>query len=791
MPKLDIKELYLKNFRSYGDYDTKIKLENIGPVFIVGEVVTENDTKTKSNGSGKSTLADSIIWCLFGRLPDHPTPGNWIIHRKNNEIKNKCVVQITTNDGYTITRTRDTDNSSDLLIHEPDGTDISDSITKNAQKHLNKLFNLDFEIFTSGVFFAQSGKPFLELSDIKRKKALERLLNLTKFDIYSTVAKEKLTITEKVLNDLIIQKTNLDSEIMRTSMMIENYFKQLDEWNINQKSKITSLLEKIEITKVEFDEKITTTTKLLDKEQTELNSIKSYDISYLKSRWESYNSESTRINDIINIINKFKNEINILNSEKETLETQKAIINDDQIKSVKIKISQSKQQLQKLTLFNFENLQKEHIEYELLNTKTLKLNNDISAINQEILKITLECNMIDQEINDVNSKGGTICQECKQVINKNHTHELSLNIKDKKLPKETKLLKFNDLLKTYKSDLDSHIKLVLESKPKTTMKEAQIHNENYDLQLRHISSLEETLKQYEIEQNNNAKSLIDRKNRISEIIKMVDVKNAVIIKKTAEVAKAQVANKAPEIRIEEASSLNKVYDSKEKSVQQLKNRISEYSNDKIKTIKDVQSDISNIENEANPIYNIIETTKLQLQAIKEQQNALDKKIKHSDGVVKHLTYIWRSYSDRKKIKSFVISNLIPYLNERIAYFLASLECNFNIEFNSALQTQSDKWPYELWSGGEKRRIDLAIMFAIHDLHNNIYGRQCNILVFDEYDRSLDIDGVYAFVNLLFKDFTNCGLNILVISHNEEMQDMFPTKILVKKNNDESVIEEIR
>ena len=95
----------------------------------------------------------------------------------------------------------------------------------------------------------------------------------------------------------------------------------------------------------------------------------------------------------------------------------------------------------------------------------------------------------------------------------------------------------------------------------------------------------------------------------------------------------------------------------------------------------------------------------------------------------------------------------------------------------------------MYSGGERKRIDLALMFAIHDLHVNIYGRQCNIQVFDEVDGRLDEDGVYKFMEVLNANFVDPERPspILVISHKNEMRDAFPQHISVMKKDGFSTI----
>lgn len=159
-------------------------------------------------------------------------------------------------------------------------------------------------------------------------------------------------------------------------------------------------------------------------------------------------------------------------------------------------------------------------------------------------------------------------------------------------------------------------------------------------------------------------------------------------------------------------------------------------------------------------------------------------------LVKHLGFIRRSFSDRNKIKAYTVKRLIPHLNERITYYLQAMGCDFRLEFNEYLQAKTETYPYEFWSGGERRRIDLALMLAIHKLHNLIYSRQCNILVFDEVERSLEPSGIEAFVELIFNEFND--KTVLVISHSDQMRDAFPTKMLVRrKSRYASIIEEVR
>jgi DNA repair exonuclease SbcCD ATPase subunit len=120
-----------------------------------------------------------------------------------------------------------------------------------------------------------------------------------------------------------------------------------------------------------------------------------------------------------------------------------------------------------------------------------------------------------------------------------------------------------------------------------------------------------------------------------------------------------------------------------------------------------------------------------------------------------------------------------------------------MEFTPTLAVLPSKWDYHLCSGGERKRIDMAIMFALYDLYIHMYGQQCNIMVLDEVDGRLDADGIQAFINIIYNDFSGSNADsrpkpgsILIISHRSEMLDAFPSKILVKKSQGFSFIESV-
>jgi DNA repair exonuclease SbcCD ATPase subunit len=120
------------------------------------------------------------------------------------------------------------------------------------------------------------------------------------------------------------------------------------------------------------------------------------------------------------------------------------------------------------------------------------------------------------------------------------------------------------------------------------------------------------------------------------------------------------------------------------------------------------------------------------------------------------------------IKSKIIKQYIPIINKLVNKHLASMDffVNFNIdeEFKESIKSRHrDDFSYENFSEGEKKRIDLALLFTWRAVAKLKNSANTNLLIFDEvFDGSLDSNGTEEFLKLI--NMFNDGTNIFVISH---------------------------
>lgn len=235
----------------------------------------------------------------------------------------------------------------------------------------------------------------------------------------------------------------------------------------------------------------------------------------------------------------------------------------------------------------------------------------------------------------------------------------------------------------------------------------------------------------------------------------------------------KLAERRPKMTIEDAKSIHRRYASFNSDIERVKARISQ------------------IELESNPLGDSMSGIDTRLTALDKERLEIEKEICNLDIMYNHLFYISKSYSDRKKVKAYALAENIPFINERLMYYLDTFELDLKMRFRNDLTIESDMWGYEFFCGGERKRLDIALMLAVFDLHEKMYGRQCNIIVLDEVDSRLDIAGINGLINIIKNDLANRVQAVLIISHRDDMHNCFPNQVRVTRRDRFSMISEVR
>jgi DNA repair exonuclease SbcCD ATPase subunit len=136
------------------------------------------------------------------------------------------------------------------------------------------------------------------------------------------------------------------------------------------------------------------------------------------------------------------------------------------------------------------------------------------------------------------------------------------------------------------------------------------------------------------------------------------------------------------------------------------------------------------------------------------------------------------------IKAKIIKQYVPVINKLINKYLSALDFFVEFEldenFNETIKSRyRDEFSYESFSEGEKKRINLAIIFtwrAIAKLRNSA---NTNLFLLDEvFDSSLDLSGMEEVLKVLL---SLSAENTFIISHNQAfVSDKFEHTIKFEK-----------
>lgn len=116
---------------------------------------------------------------------------------------------------------------------------------------------------------------------------------------------------------------------------------------------------------------------------------------------------------------------------------------------------------------------------------------------------------------------------------------------------------------------------------------------------------------------------------------------------------------------------------------------------------------------------------------------------------------WSSAFGDQGIRKYVIDGIVPALNENLAYWLGILiNNNLRIKFDNQFEDYIDKVPeesqlsYFAISGGQKRRINLALSQAFAHIMSLNTGRYLNLVFLDEVTSNIDKSGAEAIYQMI-------------------------------------------
>lgn len=140
----------------------------------------------------------------------------------------------------------------------------------------------------------------------------------------------------------------------------------------------------------------------------------------------------------------------------------------------------------------------------------------------------------------------------------------------------------------------------------------------------------------------------------------------------------------------------------------------------------------------------------------------------------------------KEFRTYLLQNSLLYLNKLLANYSSELFSNekdiITIDGDdSKLDIYLGNATYESLSGGEKTRVNIALLLAQKSLANIIGNISCNIIILDEILGYCDSHAENNVINLIVRELDSLE-SIFMVSH-KEIPIGYDTQLIIVKNQD--------
>ena len=181
-----------------------------------------------------------------------------------------------------------------------------------------------------------------------------------------------------------------------------------------------------------------------------------------------------------------------------------------------------------------------------------------------------------------------------------------------------------------------------------------------------------------------------------------------------------------------------------------------------------------------------ENTILELSSKKEVSQETAIICKEKEAYYKELSKVFSDEGVKKSIIAGIIKPINIFINENIRQMGLLFQVQLDETFTAEIRQLGIEVEHDSLSTGETRRLNLAILIAYLKLIRT--KRHINILFLDEVFSSIDLEGIESILFLLKQFALSYNINIFVVHHAIMNQEYFDRIIQVQKNVYSEIIE---
>jgi DNA repair exonuclease SbcCD ATPase subunit len=765
--EINFKKLQFRNFLSYGNNLTTFEFAQSGTTLIVGENLDQTNQGNTSNGVGKSTLINALVYALYNKPLSDISKDNLInnTNKKNMEV----VVEFDIGeDSYKIKRERKakTGNNTYFWVNGEDKTCASAADTDAA---IGEILGIQYDLFVQIVVFSTSHSPFLKLTKSEQTGMFERLVGLTMLSDKATSLKELIKDTETGTKIKKARIEVLEAEHERYTTQLQNAKVRMDDWTVTHNTNIQELQDCLDsIVEPDFDKEqaaheelatisnqLTQETKLLTHLQEKLQEFKSLQ-RQLDMIGDIDTDKEQKLHEEINVI------LNLI--DLENIELDQSISNVADLKRLNLKLIE-------LGDVDFKGEEIAHTDRDAIieNIKIATISRD--ADEQILTTQTIKRLKLLEELAHLKSNK---CPYCSQLY-KDATSKIA--------DVEGEIFQLEAAIQAKQSELDANERLIesanqaqkaLSEKITTSSLTALLKLKNeVDVIVSKIDDLEKLDCNVSVH-SNAVMELKKKKEAINAQLTTSSVQDLQKIKSDMDRIKAKLED--------ENTTESDILDV-EQSIETLKSTQVELN--ATLTTTSVR-ELLQIKNENNNIRGKLETAKsttnphedsyqellnADLENINyDDINTLTKALEHQKLLLKLLT------KKDSFVRRSLLQRYILFINSQLKHYLSEIGLPHKVEFTHEMTVEISQMgrilDYGQLSAGQQARLNLSLSLAFSDVLQKLHSK-VNIQALDEIlDTGLDSVGIQAAAKIVKTRAESTGTATYVISHKEEVQNMF-------------------
>lgn len=790
-----------ENFLSIGQM--KLDLDNRGLLLVVGE--NNDDPSAESNGAGKSSFIEAMYWCIYGKTLRGIKYVDSIVNRVT---KKDCHVRLdmdVPNGKLVIDRYRKhKDHKNDISVFL-NGNDISSSDPRITQAMIDSEVGMDSDTFARLIVIGQGFTfRYTDMSDKELKEFIEGLIGSNTFSTAYDLAKSKLAEAKSNL-------VAVDSKLLAVTSQLES----LKAQHAQKLSEATTKKSEIDISIQVMLHDIVT-----------LGVSKQYVLGKIQEAESAYNAEVQKYSDTLaslegikkaaeDLYTKEKQRVAsdrfallekhkvLIESASQSFDKESSLLRDtlSELNSKKLALSEGNSK-KLVEVSNNINAVKSAFDSAIrsrtddartisLRLQQLSSNTQLQQLKETLLTQNVMLKNLEREVEVAKIQPGSKCPTCGQPVDEKsfeaHINEkmdftgrrsnlvngiefvtkqiigVEKDIDTQKRALETDLSKASSEIQemeTSKTTEVAKLEKLIPSQQDSSEEVKAINEAIRDTEGKYIAS--ETNKRNAIKQVSDSNS--------AEVKKFEDESYNVLREKEFGVDSIRLSISGEQNRLSEYKSKYETdRRSKQSEVDRLDNEIYKKSSQVEQLSKvDVFSSVSLIQGQIDSVMKTLETEGIKKVALDEDIYVYD--------------YLTSAFG-LGGIRSFILDSVLTYLNDRIKVYCQELfdgntsiylspvkqQKNNSLVEKITIEVTTDGGSYDASSGGERRKVDVALFLAFRDLSKSSSPVSTNFEAYDEILAFLDGESASRVVQLLLKD------------------ESVSTKVLITHRNDISIV----